>query len=238
MHTYPTNELIGDVSIWTFDQSERSGRKPVLKSLFQGQTGEIVVDEKAYIKSTEWEIISKEGKIHEIKYDCCPATYQATYSINFDFTFFGSSTNSWQSAGELDCLSFLIHTFIKLGVRLRIDFSRFIEYVLDLTFYIKVKRFQYYPVMTLVVPCVMTAMLIVLTFILPPDAGEKVGLSKYPKCMNWMTTFDLRYHNSPCYGRFHGPVGTADTSHAEQIAGYRSGKVSHHVSNLVAPITT
>ena len=35
--------------------------------------------------------------------------------------------------------------------------------------------------MTLVVPCVMTAMLIVLTFILPPDAGEKVGLSKYSK---------------------------------------------------------
>ena len=56
----------------------------------------------------------------------------------------------------------------------------FIEYVLDLTFYIKLKRFQYYPVMTLVVPCVLTAMLIVLTFILPPDAGEKVGLSKYP----------------------------------------------------------
>ena len=59
------------------------------------------------------------------------------------------------------------------------NMDRFIEYVLDLTFYIKVKRFQYYPVMTLVVPCVMTAMLIVLTFILPPDAGEKVGLSKY-----------------------------------------------------------
>ena len=104
MHTYPTNELIGDVSIWTFDQSERSGRKPVLKSLFQGQTGEIVVDEKAYIKSTEWEIISKEGKIHEIKYDCCPATYQATYSINFDFTCSGSSTNSWQSVGLIVCL--------------------------------------------------------------------------------------------------------------------------------------
>ena len=32
MHTYPTNELIGDVSIWNFDQSERSGRKPVLQS--------------------------------------------------------------------------------------------------------------------------------------------------------------------------------------------------------------
>jgi len=28
----------------------------------------------------------------------------------------------------------------------------------------------------------MTAMLIVLTFVLPPDAGEKVGLSKYLSC--------------------------------------------------------
>ena len=74
----------------------------------------------------------------------------------------------------------MIHTFIKLGARLFLNMDRFIEYVLDLTFYIKVKRFQYYPVMTLVVPCVMTAMLIVLTFILPPDAGEKVGLSKLP----------------------------------------------------------
>ena len=49
----------------------------------------------------------------------------------------------------------------------------------DITFSIKVKRYQYYPVFTLVVPCVMTAMLITLTFILPPDAGEKVGLSKF-----------------------------------------------------------
>ena len=47
-----------------------------------------------------------------------------------------------------------------------------------MSFYLKMKRFQYYPVLTLVLPCVMTAMLIVLTFVLPPDAGEKVGLSK------------------------------------------------------------
>ena len=54
-----------------------------MKFNFQGQTGDIVVDDKAYIKSTEWEIVSKQGVIHEVKYDCCPAVYQATYSIIF-----------------------------------------------------------------------------------------------------------------------------------------------------------
>lgn len=47
----------------------------------------------------------------------------------------------------------------------------------DITYRIKLKRYVYYPTLTLVLPCVMTAMLIVLTFILPPDAGEKVGLN-------------------------------------------------------------
>ena len=55
--------------------------KTWLEVNFQGQTGDIVVDDKAYIKSTEWEIVSKQGVIHEVKYDCCPAVYQATYSI-------------------------------------------------------------------------------------------------------------------------------------------------------------
>ena len=127
---------------------------------------------------------------------------------------------SWQSA---DGLSFLIHTFIKLGARLFLNMDRFIEYVLDLTFYIKVKRFQYYPVMTLVVPCVMTAMLIVLTFILPPDAGEKVGLSKYWNLTILDDNIFFRYHNSPCYGCLHGPVSPADPSYAKQIACYRPG---------------
>jgi len=99
-HTSPNNDLKGN-----------------------GQTGEINIDDSAYIKSTEWQIASKTGTVHEVSYDCCPQVYQ------------------------------------------------------DITFSIKVKRYQYYPVFTLVVPCVMTAMLITLTFILPPDAGEKVGLN-------------------------------------------------------------
>ena len=76
MHTYPSNELIGDVSTLL---NATWWRKHDFN--FQGQTGDIVVDDKAYIKSTEWEIVSKQGVIHEVKYDCCPAVYQATYSI-------------------------------------------------------------------------------------------------------------------------------------------------------------
>lgn len=47
----------------------------------------------------------------------------------------------------------------------------------EIDFELVLKRRSYYPVMTLVVPCVITAILICLTFFLPPDAGEKVGLN-------------------------------------------------------------
>ena len=89
----------------------------------KGSKGEFFFN-KNTIESKEWEVLSKEGTIHEIKYDCCPDPYQ-----------------------ELD-------------------------------FELVLKRRSYYPVMTLVIPCIITAILICLTFFLPPDAGEKVGLSK------------------------------------------------------------
>ena len=44
-----------------------------------GQTGDIAIDEAAYIKSTEWEIVSKTGTIHEVSYDCCPQVYQGPF---------------------------------------------------------------------------------------------------------------------------------------------------------------
>ena len=49
----------------------------------------------------------------------------------------------------------------------------------DATFEFVQKRYSYQPVLVLLVPCIITAMLILLTFFLPPDAGEKVGLSKF-----------------------------------------------------------
>ena len=111
----------------TPDEGKVSRHHVSLKNLnhFKGSKGEFILN-KNWIESKEWEVISKEGTIDEIKYDCCPDPYQ-----------------------ELD-------------------------------FELVLKRRSYYPVMTLVIPCIITAILICLTFFLPPDAGEKVGLSKSP----------------------------------------------------------
>ena len=48
----------------------------------------------------------------------------------------------------------------------------------DITFTFVQKRYSYTPVLVLLVPCLITASLILLTFFLPPDSGEKIGLSK------------------------------------------------------------
>ena len=87
--------------------------------------GELTLDAAMYSPSTEWELVSTEAKLNEVKYDCCPEVYQ------------------------------------------------------DITFEFVQRRFSYQPVLVLLVPCIITAMLILLTFFLPPDAGEKVGLSKW-----------------------------------------------------------
>ena len=49
----------------------------------------------------------------------------------------------------------------------------------EINFNLVLKRRAFYPVMTLVIPCVITAVLLCLTFLMPSDAGEKVGLSKF-----------------------------------------------------------
>ena len=48
----------------------------------------------------------------------------------------------------------------------------------DVTFYFTQKRYSYQPVFVLLVPCIITAFLLLLVFFLPADAGEKLGLSK------------------------------------------------------------
>ena len=47
----------------------------------------------------------------------------------------------------------------------------------DVTISLTQKRFPRQPVLLLLVPCVITATMILLSFLLPPDSGEKVGLS-------------------------------------------------------------
>ena len=47
----------------------------------------------------------------------------------------------------------------------------------DITFTLKLKRFRFQPVVLYVLPCILTAFLSVLSFFVPPDAGEKIGLN-------------------------------------------------------------
>ena len=73
----------------------------------------------------------------------------------------------------------------------------------DMTFTFVQKRYSYTPVLVLLIPCLITAMVILLTFFLPPDSGEKIGLSKLKYEERYKS---LRYYNFACNGRLHGSV--------------------------------
>ena len=72
-----------------------------------------------------------------------------------------------------------------------------------MTFTFVQKRYSYTPVLVLLIPCLITAMLILLTFFLPPDSGEKIGLSKFKYKER---TKNLRYHDFARYDRLYGSV--------------------------------
>ena len=120
----PSNDLIGD-----------------------GQTADMTTS-KNTIESKEFELLSKEGVLTVVKYDCCPDAFQ------------GRSPDKLFLSGQG-------------ATKLQIQ-----EIKKEINFKMVLKRRAYYPVMTLVIPCVITAVLLCLTFLMPPDAGEKVGLSK------------------------------------------------------------
>lgn len=48
----------------------------------------------------------------------------------------------------------------------------------DVKFYIVLMRYRMYMVVTLIFPLVLTSILAVMTFFVPPDAGEKISLSE------------------------------------------------------------
>lgn len=49
----------------------------------------------------------------------------------------------------------------------------------DFVFQVKLKRYRFTPIIVLIVPCLMISSLAILTFFVPPGAGEKIGLSKW-----------------------------------------------------------
>jgi len=50
------------------------------------------------------------------------------------------------------------------------------EPYIDITFSIHIRRRTLYYGFNLIIPCALISMLTLLTFILPPDEGEKIGL--------------------------------------------------------------
>jgi hypothetical protein len=55
------------------------------------------------------------------------------------------------------------------------------EPYIDITFMIHIRRRTLYYVINLIIPCAMISFLTLLTFILPPGEGEKIGLGEYLK---------------------------------------------------------
>jgi len=52
------------------------------------------------------------------------------------------------------------------------------EPYIDITFSIHIRRRTLYYGFNLIIPCALISMLTLLTFILPPDEGEKIGLGR------------------------------------------------------------
>jgi len=50
---------------------------------------------------------------------------------------------------------------------------------IDLTFYVQLKRRTLYYIVNIVAPCLMLAGLTLVTFTIPPDAGEKISFGEY-----------------------------------------------------------
>jgi len=55
------------------------------------------------------------------------------------------------------------------------------EPYIDITFSIHIRRRTLYYGFNLIIPCALISMLTLLTFILPPDEGEKIGLGTTPR---------------------------------------------------------
>ena len=73
----------------------------------------------------------------------------------------------------------------------------------DFRFLLELKRFRATPIISLLIPCGVTALLTLLTFFVPPDANEKIELSKYSSEKTALT-LSFRYRSFTHNGRIPG----------------------------------
>ena len=50
---------------------------------------------------------------------------------------------------------------------------------IDITYTIKIRRRKLYYVVNIIIPCLMLAALTLVTFTIPPDAGEKISFGEF-----------------------------------------------------------
>lgn len=65
------------------------------------------------------------------------------------------------------------------------------EPYIDITFTMHIRRRTLYYGFNLIIPCALISSLNILVFLLPPDAGEKIGLGKYSGPTNMLATSSL-----------------------------------------------
>ncbi|ELT87200.1 hypothetical protein CAPTEDRAFT_221893 [Capitella teleta] len=175
---------------WTYDGS-------AINLTLQGDGGDI----SSFIPNGEWELIEAPGVRTISKYDCCPEEY---IDINFTVAIRRRKLyyvfNLVVPCLMLNLLSLVVFTMppdagekVTCGMPGERNVNQYEccpEQYIDITFTIHIRRRTLYFGFNLIIPCVLISSMALLTFMLPPDAGEKISLDDIittPKITNGVT---------------------------------------------------
>uniref|UniRef100_A0A1I8HTP0 Neuronal acetylcholine receptor subunit alpha-7 n=1 Tax=Macrostomum lignano TaxID=282301 RepID=A0A1I8HTP0_9PLAT len=144
-------------------------------------------DISTYVESGEWNLEGLPGVRTSILYDCCPLPYIdlkfylliRRRKLYYVFNLIGPCS----FLSSLALLSFIIPpdagekvSFGMPGVRTALLYDCCPFPFIDLKYWINIRRRTLYYGFNLIIPCVLISSMALLTFMLPPDAGEKISL--------------------------------------------------------------